>query len=106
MDDCWEKWGLPLAERQYRIVTPWGRYRPDRAIPELKVAIDWNGYDAHGGRRSFDYDSNRRGHLAAIGWLPLDFTSRSTPEHICRTVHAAIAHRLVDLPLRGPERTS
>lgn len=93
MDRLWDRLGLPPAERQYWIVTPHGSYRPDRALVHQRIAVDWNGYRYHGSRSQFDFDSDRRGHLIEASWLPLDFTSNSTPEHICRTVLAASRQR-------------
>lgn len=99
MDRLWDEWGLPPAARQYWIRTPHGAFRPDRAIVELRIAVDWNGYEYHGSRSRFDADSDRRADLIAAGWWPLDFTSRSSPERICRTVKALVAERLIALAL-------
>ena len=98
MDRMWDRMGLPPAERQYRIRVVGGRsYRPDRAIVEARIAIDWNGFEVHGSRSGFDADSDRRNRLAAAGWFPLDFTSRSDPELICRTVRAVYERRMAEL---------
>lgn len=95
MDRMWDGMGLPEARRQYRIRVAGGRsYRPDRAIVEARIAVDWNGYGTHGTRSGFDQDSDRRAHLAAAGWFPLDFTSRSDPQLICTTVLAVYRERL------------
>lgn len=94
MDRMWDRLGLPPAVRQYRIDVGGGRwYRPDRAIVDARIAVDWNGFHHHGTRSGFDYDSDRRARLAAAGWYPLDFTSRNAPELICRTVEAVYAER-------------
>lgn len=113
MDRLWDRMGLPSAERQYRIRVSGGRsYRPDRAIVEARIAVDWNGFDNHGSRSGFDADSDRRNRLAAAGWYPLDFTSRSDPELICRTVRAVYEQRMAELHgtgtvrARWPDRTS
>lgn len=95
MDRMWDRMALPAARRQYRIRVAGGiSYRPDRAIVEARIAVDWNGYGMHGTRSGFDHDSDRRGRLAAAGWYPLDFTSRSDPRLICTTVRAVYAERL------------
>lgn len=95
MDRTWERMGLPQAARQYRIRVAGGRsYRPDRAIVDARIAVDWNGFDPHGSRSSFDSDSDRRARLAEAGWFPLDFTSRSDPSLICRTVLAVYRERM------------
>jgi len=93
MDRMWDRCGLPPAERQYRIPVGRRTYRADRAIVDLKIAIESTGYDPHGYRASFDSDSDRRSALAAAGWYPLDFTSRSSPKIICTTVLAVVAER-------------
>jgi hypothetical protein len=93
MDRMWDRLGLPAAERQYRLQIGRRTYCPDRAIVDLKIAVDWNGFDLHGRRGNFDRDSDRRAALAAAGWYPLDFTSRSRPEVICRAVLAVVAER-------------
>ncbi len=97
MDRLWDRLGLPPAQRQFRIRLGSKVYRPDRAIVELRIAVDWNGYRPHGERALTDYDSDRRGDLAAAGWFPLDFTSKSTPGQICRVVHAVVAQRRAEL---------
>lgn len=93
MDQMWEHLGLPPAVRQYRLRIGRRIYRPDRAILDLKIAVDWNGYQPHGALEAFHRDSDRRADLAAAGWFPLDFTARSSPERICRTVLAVVAQR-------------
>jgi Transcriptional regulator, AbiEi antitoxin len=93
MDRLWDQMGLPPAERQYRVRIGRRTYRLDRAILDLKIAVEWNGFDAHGRRSNLDRDSDRRAALAAAGWYPLDFTSRSRPEVICRTVLAVVDER-------------
>ena len=93
MDRMWDRLGLPAAERQYRIRVGRRTYKPDRAIVDLKIAVDWNGFDPHGYRGNHDSDSDRRAALAGAGWFPLDFTSRSRPEIICQTVLAVVAER-------------
>jgi hypothetical protein len=107
MDRMWDQMGLPAAERQYRIRIGRRTYRLDRAIVDLKVAVEWNGYDPHGRRGNLDRDSDRRATLAAAGWYPLDFTSRSRPDLICRTVLAVVDERrrllLEDQPASGAQ---
>lgn len=93
MDRHWDDWGLPPAERQHAIHVGRRIYVPDRAIVDLKVAVDWNGYEYHGSRSRFDHDSRRRAELAAAGWFPLDFTSQSSPELICQTVLSVVDQR-------------
>lgn len=87
MDRMWEQMGLPPAVRQYTITLPNGRkYRPDRAIVEERIAVDWNGYAWHGLRSDFERDIERRNALIAAGWTPLEFHSNQPARHICATV--------------------
>ena len=93
MDRLWDRLGLPPATRQYRIQVGRRTFRVDRAIVDLRIAVEWAGFDPHGQRGHLDRDSDRRALLTAAGWCCLDFTSRSSPELICRTVSAAAAQR-------------
>jgi hypothetical protein len=93
MDRLWDQLGLPPAKRQYRIRVAGRTFRVDRAIVELRIAVEWAGFDPHGQRGNLDRDSDRRALLTAAGWCCLDFTSRSRPELICRTVSAVAAER-------------
>jgi hypothetical protein len=93
MDRKWDEWGLPAAIPQYRVTANNKKYRLDRAIPELKIGVEWNGFGSHGTRSGFDYDSNKRADLTAEGWHMLDFTYRSSQDRICRAVLAAVARR-------------
>ena len=93
MDRQWDRHGLPASVRQHTVRVNGRTYRIDRAIPELKIGIEWNGHATHGTRSGFDRDSDKRADLTAAGWHMLDFTPRSSPERICRAVLAAIAQR-------------
>ncbi len=93
MDRCWEEWGLPPAVRQHRVRVKGRTYILDRAIPALKIGVEWNGFDTHGTRSRFDHDSDRRADLTGDGWHMVDFTSRSSKERICQAVLAAVSQR-------------
>lgn len=93
MDRLWDRLGLPAAERQYRIRVGRRTFRPDRAIVDLKIAVEWNGFDPHGYRGHVDADSDRTALLATAGWRLLAFTSRSRPELIGEAVRAVVAER-------------
>jgi hypothetical protein len=93
MDRLWDKLGLPSARRQYPVTANGHRYVLDRAIPELKIGVEWNGFETHGTRSGFDYDSDRRADLTAAGWHMVDFTSRSDPDRLVAAVHGAIRTR-------------
>jgi hypothetical protein len=93
MDRLWDTLGLPPAVRQYPVDANGHRYVLDRAIPELKIGIEWNGFTTHGTRSAFDYDSDRRADLTSAGWHMVDFTSRSDPERILVAVLGAVRTR-------------
>ena len=88
MDLWFERSGLPPSRRQYRVQVDGHRYKLDRAIPELRIAIEWIGRESHGTRSQFEYDSERRNRLQAAGWRVLEFHHRSDPAMIIRTVEA------------------
>jgi hypothetical protein len=95
MDRLWNELGLPPAVRHCKVMTGGRRYEIDRAIPELKIGVEWNGYEHHGGRSAFHYDSERRADLTAEGWHMIDFTYRSSPLRIVRAVLRAVQERSV-----------
>jgi hypothetical protein len=45
MDRLWGQFGLPPAERQYRVRVARRTYRLDRAIVTLKIGVERNGFD-------------------------------------------------------------
>jgi len=61
---------LPKPKIQHRI----GHYRVDFAYPELRIAIECDGYQYHSSRRSFDADRARRNALTRLGWTVLHVT--------------------------------
>ena len=102
MDRWWDRSGLPPARRQYRVQVGGRRYKLDRAIPQLKVAIEWNGRESHGTRSRFEYDCDRRSRLQAAGWRVLDFHYRSDPAFIVQTVQAVCEEQRRNLEPRAP----
>jgi hypothetical protein len=95
MDRLWDRLGLPPAARQYRVTANGHRYVLDRAIPGLKIGIEWNGFATHGVRSAFDSDSDRRADLTAAGWHMVDFTSHSRPERMVAAVLGAVRSRTI-----------
>ena len=92
-DDMWDEWGLPPSCRQYWVRAGGRRFRLDRAIPELKIGIEWNGRERHGMRSQFEYDMDRRNQLQAAGWRMLDFHYRNERDLIVETVWAVYEER-------------
>lgn len=64
--------GLPQPHAQYRV----GRYRLDFAWPELRVAVETDGWATHGPREGFEADRARDAALMARGWRVLRVTYR------------------------------
>jgi very-short-patch-repair endonuclease len=83
--------GLPSPVRQHPVLTAAHRYRIDLAYPELRIAIELDGWTDHGTRNAFDHDRQRGNDLELAGWTVLRFTSRSTRDDVIRTVRAARA---------------
>ena len=93
MDDRWDALGLPAAERQYAVAVGGQCYVLDRAIPELRIGIEWTGFSYHGRRSNFDRDSYRRADLIAAGWELVEVTSTWTAQRLCRVVAAVVERR-------------
>ena len=71
------------------------RYRIDLCYPDAMVAIEYDGWDFHKGRRAFDLDRARANDLVVVGFQVLRFTSKSTDEAIIATVDAALGRASV-----------
>jgi hypothetical protein len=93
MDDLWDQLGLPPARRQYVIETKGGRYRVDRAVIELRLAVEWVGSEFHGQRGRYSRDRIRISDLVQAGWDVLEVTPNWTPERLQRTVLVKVADR-------------
>lgn len=93
MDDLYDTLDLPPAVRQHEIPVGSRVYRVDRAIVDLRIAMEWKGYRWHAGRDMFDYDADREADLASIGWQLLTFTSHTTPRRLRSAVIGAVSSR-------------
>ncbi len=82
--------GLPEPTRQHRVEIGGRRFRIDLCYPEFKIAIEYDGWEWHSGRRAFDEDRARANQLVVLGFAVLRFTSKSTEQSIVDTVSAAI----------------
>jgi very-short-patch-repair endonuclease len=79
--------GLPPPVQQHRV----DRYRVDLAYPELNLLIEYDGFDAHTTRTSFDHDRRRGNRLVLEGATVLRYTSASTREEVVRDVTTVMA---------------
>jgi very-short-patch-repair endonuclease len=79
----------PVQQCRLRIGERWRRI--DLGYPELKLAIEVDGWTHHAPRSAFDADRARDNDLALIGWDRLHFTSTFTDKQIADTVEAKLA---------------
>jgi len=65
---------LPEPVRQYRMWdgTQWRRF--DLAWPRRRLAVEVDGWEAHGSREAFQDDRTRDARMLALGWVTLRFT--------------------------------
>src|SRR5215213_9847744 len=85
---------VPTPRRQSWVSTPGGRYRLDFAWPELKLALECDGWAHHGTRVAFGKDRERLSELAAMGWRVLVVTwpmATRQPQRVLRWVELALA---------------
>ena len=93
MDQLWDQLGLPAAVRQHTIRVGGRRYRVDRAMPELKLAVEWVGKEFHSLAGRYVRDRLRISDLVQAGWDVLEVTPQWTPQRIHATVMAKVAER-------------
>jgi very-short-patch-repair endonuclease len=86
--------GLAPARQQFRVRLEGRTCKIDLAYPELKIAIELDGWDTHRTRSAFDDDRARANALVLAGWIVLRFTSRSTADEVVEAVRAAFVQRL------------
>lgn len=85
--------GLPMPRMQHWVRVGRHRYRLDLAYPEQKIGIEYDGWDAHRTRTSFDSDAERDVILEDAGWRMLHFTSKATRSFVVEKVANALAQR-------------
>lgn len=84
--------------RQYKISASGFNMRVDFAIPELKIIIEADGYDHHGGRMAYDKDKLRYAVLQAMGWLVLNVTTKMSKQTIRKLFVDIQTLRSVSIP--------
>lgn len=80
--------GLPEPVGQHRVRCGPKEYFIDAAYPEVRLALEYQGFDAHRTRVAFDGDAKRTRRLVAAGWRVLTFTSKDTDAEIVQSVRA------------------
>jgi very-short-patch-repair endonuclease len=88
-------WSLPPAVFQYEVRVA-GRLvaRVDFAYPELRLAIEVDGWETHSSPRELQYDLDRQNALVAAGWTVLRFTWVDVvrrPAKVAARIQAALA---------------
>jgi very-short-patch-repair endonuclease len=86
--------GLPMPVRQHEVVVGGRRVRLDLAYPELRVAIEGDGFAFHGSRLAFEADRERQNALVVAGWVVLRFTWRqicNRPDWVADQVATTLA---------------
>lgn len=84
------------VEPQYRIwdTDVWATV--DLADERLMMAIEAEGFEAHGTRKAFEKDCARYADLASLGWVVLRFTwlkVMHSPDWVARRLQATVAAR-------------
>jgi very-short-patch-repair endonuclease len=87
------RFGLPALSLQHEV---WhaGRFvaRVDAAHPDLKLAIEVDGYEHHSSPEAFQNDRTRQNQLVALGWTVLRFTWNDVvrrPAEVAKTIEQA-----------------
>ncbi len=82
---------LPMPHREYPVMG--GAYRLDFAWPEVKLAVELDGYAAHASLMAFRDDRSRQNDLVLAGWTVLRFTwkdVRDRPADVTRLIRAVM----------------
>jgi hypothetical protein len=82
--------GLPEPVQQHELRLPNRRCRIDLAYPDVKLAIEVDGFGPHTTRTAFDRDRARANDLTTAGWTILRFTSASTDRQIAQSVSTTL----------------
>jgi len=82
--------GLPRPVQQHKLRVNGRTIRIDLAYPELRIAIEYDGWEYHSTRGAFDRDRARANELELLGWTVLRFTSKSSDTTMVRTIRTAI----------------
>lgn len=73
---------------------PLGGYVVDVAFPDVKVAIEVDGFAFHSDTAAFQNDRLRQNRIALLGWQVLRFTwldLTEYPDRVLATIHSAVS---------------
>jgi very-short-patch-repair endonuclease len=76
---------------------PVGPYKIDFAFPEVKIALEADGWAFHSDGEAFQHDRERQNYLILLGWQVLRFTWLDLveyPQRVIAVVRSAISARL------------
>lgn len=85
--------GVDAPVRQHRVSIGGKSFRIDLCYPDLRIAIESDGFAHHGHRAAFEDDRARQNLLVLDGWRVLRFTWRqicSRPDWVAEQVRAAL----------------
>jgi very-short-patch-repair endonuclease len=85
--------GLPRPKQQHRVRVGRRTYKLDLAYPSYKIAIEYDGWDTHSTRTSFDTDPVRDMDLEDEDWRVLHFTAKSSRRAVVERVRTAVHQR-------------
>jgi very-short-patch-repair endonuclease len=81
--------GLPEAVFQHEVRLNGASYFIDFAYPDVRLAIEVDGYETHSSPRALQRDLDRQNDLIAAGWTVLRFTWTDVvrrPAHVARRI--------------------
>jgi len=85
--------GLPAPVQQHTVVVAGRTFHLDVAYPEARVAVEFDGWDAHRGFEAFHGDRERARLLVAAGWRLVHVTARTAPADLVRDVGSLLLGR-------------
>lgn len=85
--------GLPAPVPQFRVAAGEHRFRLDAAYPELRLGLEYLGFDTHRSRTAFEGDFRRDRMLSKLGWTILYFTRACSDSEIAADVRQFLEPR-------------
>jgi hypothetical protein len=85
--------GLPAPVQQHTVVVAGHTFHLEVSYPGARIAVEFDGWDAHRGFEAFHGDRERARLLVAAGWRILHVTARTTPADLVRDVRELLLRR-------------